>query len=54
MPTPLAHALTADDAPANDRILRAFFVTTPPRDRLADVVSLAGVREARARSPETR
>lgn len=54
MPTPLSQALMALDEPANDRILRAFFVKTTPRERSADVVSLASVREDRARAHETR
>ena len=54
MPTPLAHALLAHDEPSNERILRAFFVPTTPRDHAADVISLATEREARARAHEPR
>lgn len=46
MKSPLARALTLDEDPSVGRILRSFFVPSPPVTRLAEVVVLAEVRRA--------
>ncbi len=54
MPTTLAHALFAQDDPATDRILRAFFVRPPRIERGDNVVVLSEARRLRALPASTR
>jgi len=46
----LSHALLPHDEPANDRILRPFYLGAKARESAADVVSLEDVRKASARA----